>query len=324
MGGEGTLLPFVHAGKFPVKGPAALGDPFKAGGGQNQPLFFQHMEVSQGVVCNPVHHLLEQIRIVVHGVHHVFHAHEMHHFLGGHAGQAVHGHPHREDIADGLFNGLALLLGGFQIHTVDALLELVVILFQILQNVLELMADTLMSLGIQRGFNLNLQAEQMEIGIVGQGEIVRRYPVIVKQLLVQEAAVQGSFHPPGKLALALQPLRDNFLGEGPHFQVHHGALTLKGVVLVPLLNPLLILFLVGQFQLLSGNFPQDGLVGLRDYILHDECPFCSEIRTMAAWNHGWLLLPLYTGKENKHCWFLLRNNKKLLGCSCAAAESMPQ
>ena len=65
------------------------------------------------------------------------------------------------------------------------------------------------------------------MGIVWQRIIIRGYTIVVKQFLVQKIAVQLCLYIPGKFALALQALGDDFLRKRPQLQMNHGAFPLQ-------------------------------------------------------------------------------------------------
>ena len=120
-----------------------------------------------------------------------------------------------------------------------------------------MMPYTCFSLRVLRTLHLYLQPEQGKIAVISHREIIRRHPVVIEQLLVQEIAVQRPFQLSGKIPRAPHPLRQNLLLEGSHLQMNQRTLPLQFIVAVPFLPPLQITFLVGVKKLLFRQFPQN-------------------------------------------------------------------
>ncbi len=242
---------FLPARQFMVIAPASLPQRFSCNSGENELIIFQETIIFQRIVRNPVHHFLKQLRIVVNIVHHLFHLHKMNDHLCGNTVKASHVQTHRKDITEGLLQRGAPLFRPFQVNAVGGFFQFAIILFQILYHRLKLMADR----AVQPA-DLNLYIKQRKPGIIRYRKIIRRHPVIIKQLLIQKIAVQLRFYLPCELSFASKPLRNDFLRKGAKLQVDHGPLPLQGIVLIPFSDALFILLSLGKLQLFLRQLPQ--------------------------------------------------------------------
>ena len=271
FGRECSLSDLIIAGKLVGKCPGSLSHTLIGYRGENQMFLLQHPVIGQRILRDPVHHFFEKLRIIVHIEHHIFHAHKMHHHLGRNAVQAIHFHPHRQNIADGLGNGLKLRLGTLFIHTESSGLQLIIIILQIFHHRHEMVPHAFVSAHFCV-LHMNLNVKQPEKGIIIHPKPVRRHPVIVKKLLILKIFIELLLHLPGKFPRTPQPVRQKLPLKGPCLQMDHGPLPPQGIVGVPLFDSSLIFLPVVELQLFFRQFPQDLSVFLRNPVVHRNPP----------------------------------------------------
>ena len=121
-------------------------------------------------------------------------------------------------------------------------------------------------------FYLHRKPEQGKKAVITHAIIVRRYPIVVEKLLIQEVAVQRPLNLPGKLPGTMHALRQNLLFKGTHLQVYQRALPLLFIVAVPFLTPFQIAFLIGIKGLLLCQFPQNLSLLCAYFVLHKPSP----------------------------------------------------
>ena len=162
-----------------------------------------------------VHDLMEQFRIIVHGQIVILHAHEHHQPVGNISSQAPHRHPHWQNIADHILHRFYFSFGCLPVHAEGAELNLMKILFQVVDHRIDMIALGAVGGLVRCGNGI---APGIPVHIKGS----RNGGIVIKQFPTHSGNQHLPFQIPSQLTGTPHSGGDNFVAEIGKQQTHRG------------------------------------------------------------------------------------------------------
>ena len=199
---------------------------------------------------------MKELRVIIHGEEHIFHAHDVDDILGGTKVKGMAYNPGRQYIAEQLPKLGLPLPGPIRVHAVSRFPQLVEILLKVGDLCVEMVPEVL-PLGIQSVLGCYRQAEGHEACRYSHRQICRYHRVVPKEGMVHHAPAQFPLKLPGLLTLTLHKAGYYVPREGAKLYSDHGtAAQFKGTVGLPLLPQVAHFGAQRKFLLLFYQVPE--------------------------------------------------------------------